>query len=107
MTAKRFQKKVEDFVCEYCQTKVKGTGYTDHCHYCLCSKHVDINPGDRQADCGGKMVIVHIEFIHSKYALHYKCQKCGFEKRNKLQAEDNMDKLISIQQEINDAIVKK
>ena len=40
----------EEFVCENCGKKVKKLGYScrNHCPYCLHSKHVDINPGDRQ-----------------------------------------------------------
>ncbi|MGC8981457.1 MAG: RNHCP domain-containing protein [Minisyncoccia bacterium] len=52
---KKFQRRIEDFRCERCGTFVKGTGYIDHCPNCLWSKHVDINPGDRKANCGGMM----------------------------------------------------
>ena len=48
---RRFTRTVGDFVCENCNTSVKGNGYTDHCPCCLYSKHVDINPGDRDCDC--------------------------------------------------------
>ncbi|MBU3901416.1 RNHCP domain-containing protein, partial [Patescibacteria group bacterium] len=50
MQSKKFQRKIEDFVCGHCGPKIKGTGYTDHCPKCLWSQHVDVNPGDRQAD---------------------------------------------------------
>ena len=43
---KKFQRKVEDFICEKCGTKNIGNGFTNHCFKCLWSKHVDINPGD-------------------------------------------------------------
>ena len=48
-----FIRKTEDFICEHCGREVRGNGYTNHCPYCLWSKHVDINPGDRAAGCGG------------------------------------------------------
>jgi len=32
---KKFTKRVENFTCEICGTKVKGTGFTDHCPRCL------------------------------------------------------------------------
>ena len=40
----------EDFICENCGKDVEKSSYTarDHCPYCLYSKHVDINPGDRK-----------------------------------------------------------
>jgi len=39
---RKFSKKVENFTCEACGNKVKGSGYTDHCPNCLYSKHVDV-----------------------------------------------------------------
>ena len=44
-----FTKIDEEFICENCGKKVKKLGYTcrNHCPYCLHSKHVDVNPGDR------------------------------------------------------------
>ena len=52
---KKFQRTIEDFTCEQCNFAVKGNGYTNHCPKCLWSKHVDVNPGDRAATCGGLM----------------------------------------------------
>ena len=45
----------ESFVCENCGKKVEKLGYSsrNHCPYCLHSKHLDINPGDREEDCKG------------------------------------------------------
>ena len=50
---KRFNELDEGFICENCGKEVTPAGYTsrDHCPYCLYSKHVDINPGDRQNTC--------------------------------------------------------
>ena len=59
--SKNFQKKVEDFVCEHCQTKNQEDGYTNHCPNCLWSRHVDINPGDRAEKCGGMMEPIDFE----------------------------------------------
>lgn len=53
MQEKKFQRQIEDFVCEKCGKEVKGDGYTDHCPRCLRSKHVDVNPGDRRSKCNG------------------------------------------------------
>ena len=52
---KQFTMRDESFTCENCHKEVKPLGYTarDHCPYCLYSKHVDINPGDRQNTCKG------------------------------------------------------
>ena len=71
MQEKRFQKKVEDFVCERCGTFVKGTGYTDHCPKCLWSKHVDVNPGDRKSECLGTMEPIGVEVKSKEYIISF------------------------------------
>ena len=50
---KRFNMIDENFVCENCNKMVDKLNYTarDHCPFCLCSKHVDNNPGDRENNC--------------------------------------------------------
>lgn len=96
MQTKKFQRKIEDFVCAKCSTKVKGTGYTDHCPNCLWSKHVDINPGDRQASCGGDMEPISVEIKSGEKIIHYKCQKCGFEHRVKAVADDNFEAILRV-----------
>ena len=53
MDNKRFKMIDENFSCEVCGKNVKKLEVTarDHCPYCLSSKHLDINPGDRSANC--------------------------------------------------------
>ena len=53
---KKFFEIDEEFICENCGKHVPKLGYTcrNHCPYCLHSKHVDINPGDRAETCHGK-----------------------------------------------------
>jgi len=93
---KKFQKKVEDFVCEKCGTAVSGTGYTNHCPNCLWSKHVDINPGDRASDCQGMMKPIKVETEKGEYVLTYHCEKCGFERRKKVENTDNFDEVVKL-----------
>lgn len=96
---KRFKMIDENFICEVCGSNVEKLGYTarDHCPYCLSSKHVDINPGDRRADCGGVLVPIGIENAKKgNYKIVYKCQKCGEIKRNIMAHDDNMDLVIKI-----------
>ena len=93
---KKFQKKIEDFVCENCSHKVKGTGFTNHCPQCFYSKHVDENPGDRQASCGGLMQPIASEIKNGQTILVFKCQKCGFKRKNKIQPQDNQENLYKI-----------
>jgi len=91
-----FKKTKEDFICEKCGYAVMGTGYTNHCPKCLWSKHVDIHPGDRAAECGGMMEPVAVELDGEETILVHKCLKCGHNKRNKVQKEDDYDKVIAI-----------
>jgi RNHCP domain len=93
---KKFQRKIEDFICGHCGSMVKGNGYTNHCPNCLWSRHVDINPGDRQNQCGGMMKPVAVEIKSGKYILTQKCEECGFEKKNKTWPEDNFEAILAL-----------
>ena len=88
--AKKFQKVKEDFVCGNCKTLVQGRGFTNHCPNCLWSKHVDINPGDRAAVCGGMMEPIRLEYEGKEQVVVHRCVVCGFAKRNKAAPNDNL-----------------
>lgn len=94
--AKQFTKNVEDFVCEHCGHEVKGSGYTNHCPACLWSKHVDVNPGDRLATCGGMMKPIAVEMEKQEYILTHQCEICGYTKRNKISEEDDFDEVTRV-----------
>lgn len=100
MPTKRFQRKIEDFICEHCGQSVKGTGYTDHCPECLWSKHVDINPGDRAADCQGAMEPIDVEIKGGEKIIYYQCQRCGFKHRVKATSEDSLEAMITLDHQI-------
>lgn len=99
MKTQKFTKNDNEFVCENCGKKVEKLGYTsrDHCNYCLCSKHVDINPGDRLNDCYGLLEPIDIE-INSKKGMVvvYKCKKCNTIKRNILAEDDDLEVVYEI-----------
>ncbi len=96
MQIKKFQRKIEDFVCGRCGASVSGTGYTDHCPKCLWSRHVDINPGDRLAQCRGAMEPVSVEIKSGEHIIYYKCQRCGFEHRAKADEKDNFEAILEL-----------
>ncbi|MEI7740974.1 MAG: RNHCP domain-containing protein [bacterium] len=96
MENKKFQRKIEDFTCEHCGFLMRGTGYTNHCSECLWSKHVDINPGDRAADCGGMMEPIGLSVSGSAQSIIQKCVKCGHKRRNKVEVSDNIDAVIKL-----------
>ncbi len=103
----KFIKVVEDFTCENCGKKVKGNGFTNHCPYCLWSKHVDVFPGDRNADCHGMMEPVELEIISGEYILTHKCVVCGYTKKNKTSPDDDFDKILRLSQSISNRYFKK
>lgn len=104
MEEKRFRKNDNGFVCANCGQEVEPLGYTsrNHCPVCLCSLHLDVNPGDRMSDCGGIMDPIGAETDPKKgYIIIHKCRKCGAIRRNKAAHEakiqpDDMDKLIAL-----------
>ncbi len=95
----QFIRTKENFVCEKCGFAVKGDGYTNHCPECLWSKHVDVFPGDRAAECGGLMEPIGVEIKNKEYIITHKCVKCGHIKPNKAVSADNFDMLIQISAE--------
>src|SRR5579872_1559092 len=96
LPAKKSQRTVEDFACEHCGIKVSGNGYTNHCPNCLWSKHVDQNPGDRAAHCGGMMRPIMVEKQSHDYVITHRCELCGHIKRNKTAPDDNIEVLSKI-----------
>jgi hypothetical protein len=82
----------EGFTCIVCGTGVPALGYTarNHCRECLCSLHLDNNPGDRQSNCGGILRPVGVEPNKGKrrFKIISKCDKCGAVKKN-ISADDD------------------
>ena len=91
-----FIRKTENFICEHCGHEVIGNGYTNHCPYCLYSKHVDINPGDRAAACGGLMKPIAVELRKDERIIIHECTKCGYRKPNKSAPDDDFDVLLDV-----------
>ena len=95
----KFTKIDEEFICENCGKKVHKLGYTsrNHCPYCLHSKHLDINPGDRLETCHGILEPIGLEQNSKKgYVIIFKCKKCGMIRKNKVAKDDNMDLVIKL-----------
>ena len=95
---KKFYKSDESFICENCNKKVEKLSYTsrDHCPYCLYSKHVDINPGDRMNTCKGLLKPTGIEKFKDTYKIIYKCEKCGEIHKNIVASDDDMNLIIEL-----------
>ena len=96
---KRFQKNDCGFVCANCGRQVLPLGKSsrDHCPFCLCSLHLDVNPGDRASDCGGIMEPVAVWVRKGgEWAIIHRCKRCGKLSSNRVAADDNPMKLMSI-----------
>ena len=102
--AKKFQRKIEDFVCENCGFSTEGNGYTNHCPKCLWSKHVDINPGDREEKCGGMMEPIGAFLKNGENILVHKCIRCSFERNNGVGKKDNFDAFVKISSSYGECI---
>ena len=91
----------EVFVCKNCRREVRpenaGTGHRNHCPNCLSSVHLDTVPGDRDAECGGLMDPIAVWVRKDgEWALIHRCRLCGTLSSNRIAADDNPLKLMSI-----------
>jgi len=95
---KLFSKNDNSFICENCNKTVDTLKYTsrDHCPYCLYSKHVDINPGDRLNECKGLLKPIGIEKYKDTYKIIYKCLKCNKLHKNIMANDDDMNIIIDL-----------
>ena len=98
---KNFTMRDEEFVCENCGKKISKLNYTarDHCPYCLYSKHLDINPGDRLNTCHGLLKPIAIEKFKDSYKIVYKCCKCGMIHKNIMANDDDINLIIELTKE--------
>ncbi|SNQ52077.1 conserved hypothetical protein [Frankia canadensis] len=94
--SRRFTRVTEDFDCLVCGAAVRGDGYTNHCPSCLCSRHVDVHPGDRGAGCGGVMRPVGVEFGPRETVLTHACERCGERRRCRTSPADDRDALFAV-----------
>ena len=98
METKRFKMIDEPFKCAVCGKDVLPLKVSarDHCPFCLCSLHVDINPGDRQNHCKGILKPIGADKYKDTYKIVYKCEKCHQLHRNIMAIDDSFDALLEI-----------
>ena len=99
MEQKLFKKNDSGFICKNCGYDVPPLKYTsrNHCPKCLCSLHLDINPGDRQNECQGIMDAVFAETDAKRgFVITHKCRKCGELHRNKAADDDDISLIIKL-----------
>ena len=91
----------DTFECKHCGRTVvpegAGSDHRNHCPYCLFSQHLDITPGDREADCGGVMEPIAVWVRkNGEWAIIHRCKVCGALSSNRIAADDNPMKLVSL-----------
>lgn len=91
----------ESFTCAVCGKNVvpenAGTDHRNHCPNCLSSIHVDNEPGDRESECGGIMEPIAVWVKNNgEWTLIHRCKACGKLSPNRVAADDNPMKLMSI-----------
>ena len=91
----------ETFTCKECGREVvpsgAGSAHRNHCPNCLTSLHLDESPGDRASDCGGRMEPIGVWVKKNcEWAIIHRCRICGKLNANRVAADDNPMKLMSI-----------
>ena len=91
----------ESFKCKICDRLVvpagAGSEHRNHCPYCLSSQHLDNEPGDREAECGGVMEAIGVWVRKGgEWAIIHRCRICGHLSSNRCAADDNPLKLMSV-----------
>jgi hypothetical protein len=76
--------------------------YRNHCPRCLSSLHLDVQPGDRRASCGGVMDAVALRRTAKGMQIVHRCRRCGIERPNRVadrtDQPDDIDELIHLTQ---------
>ena len=91
----------DSFTCNVCGhlnvSHGAGSEHRNHCSNCLSSRHLDIEPGDREADCGGAMEAIGVWVRkNGEWAIIHRCKWCGHLSSNRSAADDNPLMLMSI-----------
>jgi len=82
----------EAFTCAWCGAAVDpgGARVRDHCPWCLRSRHVDVVPGDRAADCGGLLHPVSMSLEGGEVVLVQRCARCVHQVRVRAHPQDRV-----------------
>lgn len=91
----------DSFICQDCgmpaNPESAGSQHRNHCPHCLVSLHVDNRPGDRSSMCKGRMDPISIwSKSDGEWAIIHRCRACGTLKTNRVAADDNQQRLISL-----------
>ncbi|GAC1429256.1 MAG: hypothetical protein PVS3B3_34570 [Ktedonobacteraceae bacterium] len=104
---KRKQRRVrvsedEAFKCKQCRRFIgavsSGGHHRNHCPFCLFSLHVDDRrTGDRQSICKSRMQpIGSFQRRNGEHVLVHRCLGCGYERFNRIAADDDFELVLSL-----------
>lgn len=89
------------FSCAHCRAHVEpltNGSYRNHCPYCLWSRHVDTQPGDRASRCRGMMEPVAVRATKKGLQLVHRCVRCGEVRVNRVAQQtiqpDDIDRIV-------------
>ena len=87
----------ETFVCEWCGwLNPLSLRIRDHCAVCLRSKHLDIVPGDRAANCQSIMHPTSLWLEHGEIRIEYLCSGCSHQHQIWSHPEDQVPHSLSV-----------
>jgi len=92
----------DTFKCKQCRRFIgalpSGGHHRNHCPFCLYSLHVDDRrTGDRQSICGSRMQpIGSFQRRNGEHVLVHRCLGCGFERFNRIAADDDFELVLSL-----------
>jgi hypothetical protein len=94
-------RRLESFRCSHCRidvpTTASGTQHRNHCPSCLWSRHLDVEPGDRAAECRAAMEPIAITVRNDgEWVLIHRCRGCGTLSSNRVAGADNPLLLVRI-----------
>jgi len=101
------EQKAGGFRCSHCQRWVVinpyiGTANRNHCNFCLWSRHVDVQKGDRLAVCRGGMEPIALTFKHEGSArngeimLVHRCVSCEKISINRIARDDSEPAILHV-----------
>ena len=87
--------------CVHCRRDVTsaapGTQHRNHCPFCLWSRHVDNDPGDRESECLASMEPIAITVRKGgEWVLIHRCNGCGELSTNRTAGDDSALLLMQI-----------
>lgn len=80
---------------------VTNGSFRNHCPACLWSRHLDVRPGDRAANCGGLMRPVSLDHRPGKgNVIVHRCVRCREVRVNRVARDtaqpDDLDVIMSL-----------